>query len=179
MTRLKAAITAALINAISGGSANSGIQSNGNASITMGKSTTDGEISFTEISLDTVGVLAFRASPYNSATSMQLDIYFNDELDTTITVVVKQDTRDEVRYRIPIPQSTTSIRLVSVGGSTSKRACMQELYLLSPKAPEPINPHAISQVEDPTGVTRKEIREGRMVIVRGASIFSTLGQKIR
>lgn len=173
------AITAALVNAISGGSANSGIQSNGNASITMGKSTTDGEISFTEISLDTVGVLAFRASPYNSATSMQLDVYLNDALDTTITVVVKQETRDEVRYRIPIPQSTTSIRIVSVGGSTSKRACMQELYLLSPKAPEPINPHAISQVEDPTGVTRKEIREGRMVIVRGASIFSTLGQKIR
>lgn len=173
------AITAALINAISGGSANSGIQSNGNASITMGKSTTDGEISFTEISLDTVGVLAFRASPYNSATSMQLDVYLNDALDTTIAVVVKQDTRDEVRYRIPIPQSTTSIRIVSVGGSTSKRACMQELYLLSPKASEPINPHAISQVEDPTGVTRKEMREGRMVIVRGASIFSTLGQKIR
>ena len=173
------ALTAALVNAIPGGSANSGIQSNGNASITMGKSSTDGEISFTEIQLDTVGILAFRASPYNSATSMQLDIYLNDVFDTTITVDVKQETRDEVRYRMDVPQSTTSIRIVSVGGSTGKRACMQELYLLAPKAPEPIGPQAISDVSSPTIETRKEMRDGGVVIIRNSSIYTPLGQQIR
>ena len=168
------AITAAYISAIPGGSANSGIQSNGNASITMGKSGTDGEISFTGLNLTDSAILAFRASPYNSATSMQLEIYLNDVLDTTITVSVQQETRHEVRYRIPIPAGTTSIRMVSVGGATSKRACMQELYLLQRK-------------EDHTGVNRpkehasvsKEWRDGQVVIIQNTSIFSTLGQVIR
>ena len=168
------AITAALVNAVPGGSANSGIQSNGNASITMGKSSTDGEIAFTGLQLSDTAILAFRASPYNSATSMQLEIYLNDVLDTTITVSVQQETRHEVRYRIPIPAETTSIRMVSVGGATSKRACMQELYLLQRK-------------EDHTGVNRpkehasfsKEWRDGQVVIIQNTSIFSTLGQVIR
>ena len=168
------AITAALVNAVPGGSANSGIQSNGNASITMGKSSTDGEIAFTGLQVSDSAVLSFRASPYNSATSMQLEIYLNDVLDTTITVSVQQETRHEVRYRIPIPAGTTSIRMVSVGGATSKRACMQELYLLQRK-------------EDHTGVNRpkehasvsKEWRDGQVVIIQNTSIFSTLGQVIR
>ena len=109
------------------------IQSNGSCSITMGASNRDGEISFTGIELADTAVLAFRASPYNTATSMQLDVYANETLVKSIEVEVKNETRNEVRYRITIPQNTTSIRMVSVGGSTSKRACMQELYLLSPK----------------------------------------------
>ena len=171
-------ITATYINAIKGditGNANSGIQSNGSASITMGKSNTDGEISFSGIALKDTAVLAFRASPYNSASSMQLDIYANEQLIRSIEVEVQQETRNEIRYRIPIPQDTHSIKLVSVGGSTSKRACIQELYLLVPK-------------KDPTGLivpeygpmpAYKEIRNGQVRIIRNKSIFTILGQTIR
>lgn len=169
------AITAAYISAIPGGSANSGIQSNGNASITMGKSSTDGEIAFTGLNLQDSTILAFRASPYNSATSMQLDIYLNGTLDTTITVSVQQETRHEVRYRIPIPAETTSIRMVSVGGSTSKRACMQELYLLRPKSQT--TGVCATKAEEVT--VRKIVRGGSVLIERNGRVFSILGQVIR
>ena len=175
------AITAALVNAVSHdgiqGSANSGIQSNGTASITMGKSSTDGEISFTGIELADTAVLAFRASPYNSATSMQLDVYLNGSSEPfhTINVTVEQDTRNEVRYRITIPQNTTSIRMVSVGGSTSKRACMQELYLLSPK--KDTNPIATPEVEKET--VTKVLRDGQLVIIRHNETYSLQGQRIQ
>ena len=171
------AITAALVNAVKGdikGSANSGIQSNGNASITMGKSSTDGEISFTGINLTDTAVLAFRASPYNSATSMQLDVYANEALLQSIQVEVEQETRNEVRYRITVPKGTTSLRLVSVGGSTSKRACMQELYLLRPSKNEDV---CNTQTENTSA--RKEIREGKVVIVRGDTRYTILGQATR
>lgn len=169
------AITAAYVNAIPGGNANSGIQSNGNASVTMGKSSTDGEISFTGLSLQDSAILAFRASPYNSATSMQLDVYFNDVLDTSIIVAVAQETRHEVRYRLHVPSETTSIRLLSVGGSTSKRACMQELYLLQLKK----ETTDVCNTTSPASVARKQIRDGQVVIVRNTSIFTPLGQRIQ
>lgn len=168
------AITAAYVNAIPGGNANSGIQSNGNASITMGKSSTDGEISFSNLNLQDNATLAFRASPYNSATSMQLDIYADGTLLQSIQVSVSQETRHEVRYHIPVPKGTNTIRLVSVGGSTSKRACMQELYLLVPKA----EPTALTMPES-TEVAQKEVRDGQVIIRRNTSIFNTLGQEIR
>ncbi len=169
------AITAALVNAIPGGSANSGIQSNGNASITMGKSSTDGEISFTNLTLTDTAVLAFRASPYNSATSMQLDIYLNEALDTTILVNVQQETRHEVRYRIPVPAETTSIRILSVGGGTSKRACMQELYLLTPKQ----NTTGITAPSSSPTDASKQLRDGTVVILRNNAVYTPLGQQIR
>ena len=171
------AITAALVNAVKGpftGSANSGIQSNGNASITMGKSATDGEISFTGL-LDTDGILIFRASPYNSATSMQLDIYANDSLLQSVQVTVQKETRNEVRYEIDVPAGTTSLKLVSVGGATSKRACMQELYLLRC---QPLHTD-IALPEARPASARKQIHNGQVVIIRNASIFTTLGQRIR
>ena len=171
------AITAALVNAVQGdikGSANSGIQSNGNASITMGKGETEGEISFTGISLTDTAVLAFRASPYNSATSMQLDIYANETLLQSIQVKVEQETRNEVRYRITVPKGTTSLRMVSVGTSTSKRACMQELYLLRPKSGE-----GVCNTSTENTSAHKEIREGKVMIVRGDTRYSVLGQQIR
>ena len=170
------AITAAYVNAIPGGNANSGIQSNGNASVTMGKSSTDGEISFTGFSLQDSAILAFRASPYNSATSMQLDVYFNDVLDTSIIVAVAQETRHEVRYRLHVPSETTSIRLLSVGGSTSKRACMQELYLLSLKSEAPTG---VYNTETESNAASKEIRNGRVVIRRNSEFYTILGQPIR
>lgn len=168
------AITAAYVNAIPGGSANSGIQSNGNASITMGKNTTDGEISFTGLNLTDSAILAFRASPYNSATSMQLDVYADNNLLQSIQVTVTQETRHEIRYRLTIPAGTQTIRMVSVGGGTSKRACMQELYLLRPKQ------QTTALIMPTDGVqTRKVFRNGQMYIVRNTSIFSTFGQRIQ
>ena len=169
------AITAALVNAIPGGSANSGIQSNGNASITMGKSSTDGEIRFSGLQLTDSAILAFRASPYNSATSMQLEIYLNEALDTTILVNVQQETRHEVRYRIPVPAETTSIRILSVGGGTSKRACMQELYLLTPKQ----NTTGITAPSSSPTDASKQLRDGTVVILRNNAVYTPLGQQIR
>lgn len=169
------AITAAYINAIPGGSANSGIQSNGNASITMGKSSTDGEISFTGLNLTDSAILAFRASPYNSANSMQLDVYADDSLLQSIQVTVTKETRHEVRYRLSVPAGTQTIRLVSVGGSTSKRACMQELYLLGPKKDH----SALIVPEQTEPVARKQMREGQVVIIRNTAIYTTLGQRIQ
>ena len=166
-------ITAALVKAVTGGTANDGIQSNGSASITMGKSSTDGEISFSGLSLPDTAVLAFRASPYNSATSMQLDIYADDELIRTIEVTVEKETRNEVRYRTTILPTVTKLRIVSVGGSTSKRACMQELYLLSPKA-ESLH----TQLTTPSARTpsHKFIRNGHLYITVGERTYSILGQ---
>lgn len=153
------------------------IQSNGSCSITMGASNRDGEISFTGINLTDTAVLAFRASPYNSATSMQLEIYLNGSSEPfhTINVTVEQETRNEVRYRITVPQETNSIRIVSVGGSTSKRACMQELYLLSPK--KDTTPIATPEVEKETVI--KVLRDGQLVIRRNNEMFTLQGQRIQ
>lgn len=176
------ATTKTNIQALSGtitASVNSGVATNaysGNSSCVMGTGNTGGEITFSGIQLSDTAVLAFRASPYNSASSMQLDVYVNDD-DVplrSIQVTVSNETRNEVRYRITVPTNTTSIKLVSVGTSTAKRACMQELYLLQPK-------------NGSTGITtpfqespaRKEIREGRVVIIRNSSIYTPLGQQIR
>ena len=151
------------------------IQSNGSCSITMGASNRDGEISFTGIELADTAVLAFRASPYNTATSMQLDVYANETLVKSIEVEVKNETRNEVRYRITIPQETNSIRIVSVGGSTSKRACMQEFYLLSPK--KDTTPIATPEVEKETAT--KVLRDGQLVIIRNNEMFTLQGQRIQ
>lgn len=153
------------------------IQSNGSSSITMGASNRDGEISFTGINLTDTAVLAFRASPYNSATSMQLEIYLNGSSEAfhTINVTVEQETRNEVRYRITVPKGTNTIRLVSVGGSTSKRACLQELYLLSPK--KDTTPIATPEVEKETAT--KVLRDGQLVIIRNNETYSLQGQRIQ
>ena len=168
-------VTAALINEIPGGSAIGSVnRSNGTRSITMGSGSTDGVISFSQLNLTDSAILVFRASVYNTASSMQLDIYAGETLLRSITETVAQNTRNEVRYRTVIPAGTDSITIISVGGATTKRACMQELYLLQPKGSS-------------TGITvplrespaRKELRNGQLVIVRGTSIFSTLGQQIQ
>ncbi len=151
------------------------LQSNGNASITMGTSTRDGDFSFTGIALTDTAVLAFRASPANSATNMQLDIYVNDQLHQTIAVTVEKETRNEVRYRITVPQTTESIRIVSVGGQTTKRACMQEFYLLSPKQ----EPTALIVPKDERSSNNKELRDGMVVIRRNEAFYNTLGQQLR
>jgi hypothetical protein len=175
------ATTKSNITSISGtitGSVNSGIGTNaysGNSSCVMGSGSTDGEIIFSGIQLTDTAVLAFRASPYNSATSMQLDIYVNDVLFRSIQVTVTKETRNEEYYRITVPDNTTSIKLVSVGGATSKRACLQELYLLQPKN----GPTGLTVPEGESTAVRKQIRDGQVVIVRNTSIYTPLGQRIQ
>lgn len=172
-------MTKAIINAYQNGTiqgyASEKIQSNGSCSITMGASTTDGEIAFSGIELDKDATLAFRASPFNSAESMQLDVYMNDILDTTIAVTVEKETRNEIRYRIHVPAGTTNIRIESVGKDTKKRACMQELYLLSLKE----EGSGVCNTSQETPSARKEIRDGQVVIIRNTSIFTPMGQQIR
>jgi len=149
------------------------VQSNGSSSITMGNGSNGGEISFTGINLTDTAVLAFRASPYNSAKSMQLDVYANDALIRSIQETVVDETRNEVRYRITIPKNTTKIKLVSVGDSTSKRACMQELYLLGAYTGQGIEDVPFREK------ARKEIHDGKLVIILGETRYTPLGQKIQ
>ena len=171
------AITAALVNAVEGGSANAGIQSNGSSSITMGKSSTEGEIAFSGLNLADSAILVFRASPYNSATSMQIDIYAESTLIRSIRETVSQETRNEVRYQTTIPASTNSIRIRSVGTSTSKRACMQELYLLKRK---PIAPTSVSNPQSETSQkARLVLRNGVLYILKDNQYYTLDGQKVR
>lgn len=172
-------LTKAIVNDYTNGDiqgfASEKIQSNGTRSIIMGASTADGEISFTGINLTDTAVLAFRASPFDTGDAMQLDIFANDELIKTIEVTVVQNTRNEVRYRITLPNTTTSIRIVSVGGSTKKRACMQELYLLSPKK----STTPITTIQTEVAPAYKAIRNGQLVIIRNNETYSVQGQRIQ
>ena len=171
------AVTAALVNGLQGaftGKANSGVQSNGSASVTMGKSSTDGELAFSGL-LDEDGFLIFRASPYNSASYMQIDIYANDSLIRSITDTVQLETRNEVRYLTPVPAGTTSIKIVSVGGSTTQRACIQELYLLrcTPDYKDLDSPMS----QQPTS-SQKIIRDGHLLILRAGHLYNLQGQRL-
>ena len=107
---------------------------------------------------------------------MQLDIYLNGSETPfrAISETVQQETRNEIRYRITVPASTQTIRILSVGGKTDKRACMQELYLLAPKTGQ-----GVCNTGEEKQTTRKEIRDGKIVIVRDNSSYSILGQQIR
>ena len=172
------ALTKAIINAYQSGDiqgyASEKIQSNGTVSITMGASSTDGEISFTGIALTKDAELIFRASPYNTANSMQIDVYANDAVIETISETVEQNTRNEIRYKVAIPQTTTSIKLVSVGGATTKRACMQELYLRCAKDGETGLEHTSVSVP-----ARKVLRNGQLYIIRDGKTYNVIGQTIR
>lgn len=172
------ALTKAIVNGYVSGEivsfASEKIQSNGTTSITMGASTTDGYLSFSNLNLEDSVILSFRASIYNTASSMQLDVYAGNTLLKSIQDTATLYTRNEITYNTIIPAGTDSITIISVGGSTTKRACMQELYLLKPKkAPTAIiAPNSTSQA-------RKELRNGQIVIIRNTSVYTTLGQTIR
>lgn len=171
------ALTKKIINALPNGYASDKIQSNGTASITMGASATDGWIAFSSLALSDSATLVFRASIYNTASSMQLDIYAGSALVKSITQTATQNTRNEIIYRVTIPAGTDSITLKSVGGSTSQRACMQELYLLKRK------PTAPSGVCNPQETTQQEARlvliNGVLYIKRDNQYYTLDGQKIR
>ena len=171
-------LTKAIVNAYSNGEitgfASDKIQSNGSRSITMGASNIDGYLTFNHLNLTDSAILLFRASVYNTATSMQLDIYADTTIVGSITETVSQNTRNEVRYNTVIPAGTDSIRIVSVGGVTTIRACMQELYLLRPKGPSTGIARPFENAS-----ARKQLRDGKIVIIRNSSIYTTFGQKIQ
>ncbi|MCQ2347089.1 MAG: endonuclease [Paludibacteraceae bacterium] len=102
------------------------VQSNGSQSITMGSGTTDGAVVLSGLRLSKDAQLVFRASQYNTAESAKMEVYGDTKLLRSISSI----TRNEKVYRTRIPAGTDSVIIASVGGSTKKRACMQELYLI-------------------------------------------------
>lgn len=128
------ALTKNLVNAVEGGYASDKIQSNGTRSITMGASSTDGYLTFSNLSLTDTARLVLRASVYNTADCMQLDIYADTVCIASLRDTARQETRSELYYSVSVPAGTDSLTLISVGGSTKQRACMQELYLLAPRS---------------------------------------------
>ncbi len=168
-------VTAAFINAIPGGNATASInRANGTRAITMGNGSTDGEITFAQLNLTDSAVLVFRASAYNTASSMQLDIYADSTLVRSFADTVIQNTRNEDYYSTTIPAGTNTIKIISVGGATTKRACMQELYLLSPK--QGTDPTALPATPCTTPAARKILRDGQLLILVGDRTYSILGQ---
>ena len=108
---------------------------------------------------------------------MQLDIFANETLLTSITEVVENQTRNETRYRLVIPAGTDSIKLLSVGGSTKKRACLQELYLLSWRKDAALPNIGDSQNNGNQAV--KFIENGHLYIRRNNNVYDITGRKIR
>ncbi len=123
------AVTEKLLNATPYMGCTGRIGTAGTNAITMGVSDTDGAVVLHGLGLTREATLSFRASMYKTATTAELQIYIgaNTTADTVITLPTS---RDEVRYSLTLPAGTDSVTILSVGGSTKKRACMQELYLV-------------------------------------------------
>lgn len=102
----------------------------GTNAITMGGGNNDGYVMMKGLALKNEARLVFRAGAYPFAESAELQISIDGEVVKTIPLPVKNNTRDEAYYTLKIPALTDSIKILSVGGSTKKRACMQELYLI-------------------------------------------------
>jgi len=128
------AVTANLVNAVKTpkgkGYASGDVQANGSNSVTMGTSSRDGIIAFSGVQSQDTLCLILRASIYDTGKSMQLNIFGDGTLLQTLRDTALKETRNELYYHVTIPAQTDSISIVSVGGSTTKRACIQELYVL-------------------------------------------------
>ena len=146
----------------------------------MGKNTTDGEISFSGLSISESTILQFRASPYNTASTMQLMVYADDVLLRQINVTVTQETRNEEYYTIDLPVGTQAVRIASVGGSTSQRACMQELYILKEKQPEPGPVSSLAEaVANGATHIEKIMINGTIYLRRNNTIYTVYGTRVR
>lgn len=103
----------------------------GQNALTMGRSNNDGSITIEGLTLTQEAQLVFRASAYPFADAGELQISFDDcQAEQSIFLPAANKTRDEDYYRLIVPAGTETIQILSVGGSTKKRACMQELYLI-------------------------------------------------
>ena len=101
----------------------------GTNAITMGVGATDGSVIVYDLGLTASATLTFRANIYKSATAGELRIFFNDHT-TADTTIILPTSRDEVWYTIPLNAGIDSLTILSFGGSTTKRACMQALYVV-------------------------------------------------
>lgn len=101
----------------------------GTNAITMGVGATDGSVIVYDLGLTASATLTFRANIYKSATAGELRIFFNDHT-TADTTIILPTSRDEVWYTIPLNAGIDSVTILSFGGSTTKRACMQALYVV-------------------------------------------------
>ena len=106
------------------------LQANGDAAVTMGNGDIDGQIMLRKLDLKAPARLVFRASVYNTANEGVLEIKLGDQVFKTISLPIENKNRSETYYDIEIPAGTDSITITSVGGSTTKRACMQQLFLI-------------------------------------------------
>lgn len=169
------AVTAALVRAIEGGYASDKVQSNGTAALTLGTSNTDGWISFSGLQLTDTATLSLRASVYNTAADMQLNIYAGTTLLQTLRDTAHQETRHERYYSVGIPADTDSITICSIGGSTTHRACLQEVYLLTPHL-------STTDAKTVTPVAKKNEKQmvnGVVQIQSDTHTFTILGNPIR
>ena len=113
------------------------VKTNGNTSttaagtnaITMGVSGRDGAIIVYDLGLTLPALLQFRSGIYKTATAGELQIFFNDHAKADTTIILPSS-RDEVWYSVPLAAGVDSVTILSVGGATTKRACIQALYVL-------------------------------------------------
>ncbi len=123
-------VTKNLIEATKHGAIRGKVASNGTQAITMGSSSTDGTVALYNLQSlrknELPMSMRFRASLYNTATSAKIEVYANTELIETFT----DFTHDEKWYELPLPANTDSVRISSIGGSTSKRACLQSVFII-------------------------------------------------
>ena len=162
----------ASLSALRGVATVTNCQSNGTAAVTMGSGSDDGEIAFDELQLSGTSYLLFRASPFNSSKRMQLDVYVGDELVCSVEEEVKDETRNEQYHLILLPVQTRSVRLVSVGGSTSSRACLQQLYMLTKSSVT-----GLDDMISAKRVAQKIIRNGRLYIRSSGGLYTVQGIK--
>lgn len=124
------AITQKLLEATHHGAIRGKVGSNGTQSLTLGSTNTDGTVAIYGLQAlcknNKPLTLRFRASLYNTATSGQLDVYANTTLLQSITDL----TRNEDWFEFTLPANTDSVRLAGVGGSTSKRVCLQSVFVI-------------------------------------------------
>ncbi len=178
------ALTKETVNAVPNCFASDKIQSNGTASITMGTSATDGYLAFSSLNLQDTAILTFRASIYNTAETMQLDVYTGNTLLHSIYDTAQLNTRNEIRYQVAIPAGTDSITVVSVGGSTKTRACMQELYLLKAKevgqsTKYEVPSDKVPSDKVPSDKAEKYLQNGVLYLRHSGNTYDSMGRIIR
>lgn len=107
----------------------------GNRATIMGVSGEDGTISLSGITCPAHTQLRFRASLSYTAASAELLIIAHAAGVPIDTVADLSLLADEIDYTVSIPAGTDSISIASLGGSTRKRAAMQQIFLLTNAAP--------------------------------------------
>lgn len=104
------------------------LNSAGTNGVVLGSGGTDGGVVLYDLDLRSPADLYFRANMYQTATNGEIRIFYDNHSEAD-SILYLPTSRDETFYHIEIPEGIDSIRIISYGGSTSKRACLHELYL--------------------------------------------------